>query len=394
MYFDVIVIGAGPAGSTAARHLALRGLYTLLLDARSFPRHKICGGGITARTARALNDLDLSPVIEDQTFRVVLTHGDRRIHITTGRPLVYQVQRRRFDQLLLEAAGLAGCIIRTGEAVIDLQEDDRRVEVITADRRYRAAFVVGADGGQGMTARHIGSPLRRWCGAVEWEYPLTEEEHVSRWAGALDFDFSAVRDGYGWIFPKQAHLSVGLGVLRARRQRLPNLLKAYMHRNTLDPEREVLTRHGASLAISPQGRIGRAHSRRILLAGDAAGLTDPFSGEGIYYAVRSGQIAAGVLAGQAAGRPQLHLYQAELNSVIGEDLRWSWRLARAFYPAVDWFHRRLISPQRTGFAELLVELAQGNITYREAATRAIPLLLRAGRGKGSPPLSIEKSAIV
>lgn len=378
--FDAIVVGGGPGGATAGRLLAQQGLHVLVLDAQTFPRPKVCGGGVTARTAALLSDLDLSPVIDDTTFRFVLGHQDHRVAVTADRPLVFQVRRHRFDHLLLQAAAAAGAVVRTGEPVTDVREDDDAITVTTKEGRYRAPFLVGADGAKGLTARRLGAaPLRRWCGAVEWEYPVTDDEH-GRWTGSLEFAFGSPREGYAWIFPKKDHWSVGVCTLRAESAPLKKLLQEYMARHRLDDRRPGLLRSAWPLAVSPGGRPAVLHTQRAVFVGDAAGLTDPFSGEGIYYAVASAGHAANVLARQSPARPRLAGYAQLLEKDLLPDLNWSWRLARTFYPVGGWLLRRMVRENRTGFAQLLAALARGDADYRRV-TRQVPgVILRGGRG--------------
>ena len=154
--FDAIVIGAGPAGSTAARKLALAGARVLLLDKASFPREKPCGGGLTFRADDA-NDLDLSPVTERETYglRISINMG-RRFDRTSPHLLCRMTQRSRLDEYLANAAATAGADFRDGTPVRSIEIDGATARVATATGTYETRVLIGTDGVNGMTASTLG----------------------------------------------------------------------------------------------------------------------------------------------------------------------------------------------------------------------------------------------
>ncbi len=337
--YDTIIAGAGPAGSTAARLLAQRGARVLLLDRARFPRDKPCGGGVTLAAASELG-LDLTPVIER-------TITDVRVSYRLGKPftrswpepLAYMTQRCRLDAFLAERAVAAGAEFRDGVAVRDVELSDRDVVVranpSTALRAggdaYRARTLVGADGVNGTVARSLGLasaevPLI----ALEGNVPA-EGELADSWRNAIAVDLGGTPGGYGWLFPKGDHLNVGVGgwqwlgpTLRARHAALCRHLG-------LDDSRMFGLR-GYHLPVRARGaKLSRGPA---LLAGDAAGLVDPLSGEGIHAAFWSGRLAA-----EAVGE----LLDGKTNDLAGYDTS----MARELLREIDMSRRLQLAFQRT-----------------------------------------------
>lgn len=324
--FDAIVVGAGPAGSTAARFMAAAGLRVLVLEKGGWPRAKVCGGGVTGRAAAALG-LRLDPAVERRIARLAVScRGRTLFHLDYGRPLIFMVMRSRLDALLMEAAERAGARFLPRSRVVSLAPGRRAVVVGTADgRRYAGRYLVGADGVHSAVAKlaglATGKPLSL---ALEWE--VIPAGGLTRWSDVLALDSGVVPSGYGWIFPKAHHLSVGVGgaaqgmaALRAAAERM---LRAYGVRGA------VAERRGYWLSAGwPPVEVQRG---RVLLIGDAAGLVDPFLGEGIYYAAWSGRLAAEAVAEalRSGGEPA---YGERVTADMLPELRRAHRLMRWFY---------------------------------------------------------------
>ena len=222
--YDAIVVGAGPAGSTAAYRLAAAGASVLLLDRATFPRDKPCGGGITGRAARLL-PFAIDPVVEDVVSAVELRLSfGRTFERSGGEPLAYMTQRRRLDHFLVEKAAGAGAEFRDGVRVTGVEAGPDGVVVSAGFERLAAQTVVGADGVNGMSAKALGLGGNRTVGvAVEGNVPhgLVDPE---RYRGRLVIELGTVPGGYGWIFPKGDHLNVGVGGWEQEAGRLRTLL--------------------------------------------------------------------------------------------------------------------------------------------------------------------------
>ena len=254
----------------------------LLADKARFPRDKPCGGGITVRAERQL-PFSIDPVVEDavDVFELRLGYG-RHFRRTTHEPLIRMTQRRRLDAFLVEQAQEAGAEFRDG-----FRPDD------TID----AEVVIGADGANGTTGRKAGLDDHLRTVALEGNAAVDLE----RFAGRAWIEFGVVPGGYGWVFPKADHVNVGVGGWHSQGPQLRAHLARLCREHGI-PERELTDVRGHRL---PLRRPGSTAARgRLALVGDAAGLVDPVSGDGIYEAVLSARLAAAnaldILAGRKA----------------------------------------------------------------------------------------------
>ena len=362
--WDVIVVGAGPSGCAAAYDLATAGRSVLLLDRCDFPRPKACAGGLTMKAVRALR-YSIGPVTREVVYRLVLeNNGVKPTMVKTRAPICVMTVRSEFDQYCFRKTLGAGAVFRRvrGIKAID-QEGERagdRITVDTGDEVLHSSYVIGADG--------VNSQVRRLCagpGTVAGGFALEAKVPLQARRVDLTFDFGAVRNGYGWIFPKGDHLNVGLGFYGASEEKLDReRLVRYVQQKLGTAELEHVV--GQYLGVS--GRDSAYAYGRVLLAGDAAGLVDPLTAEGIYSAIVSGQAAARAIADalgttpsdaacSEGARPDAGRAYAAALAPLREVLAFSARAARAFYANPDRGFQALTLPGlRTA---LLKTYAQG-----------------------------------
>ena len=282
--FDVIVRGAGPAGAAAAMTAARAGLKVALVDRHRFPRDKLCGGGLTGRAIGHLRDIfgtELPAIPLETRSEIAFFAFGEDVGRVNGAPPLRLVMRRDLDAALAGAALAAGAGDFTGQQT-ELETDAPGLRVPSGT--LTAPLIIAADGVNSPTARQLFGHAfdRRDIGfALEVERPGADPDRPLR------IDFGAAEWGYGWQFPKSGGTTIGVGGVLARNADLKAALGAYLR---LLGVAEDLPVKGQFLPFGAFRKIpGRG---RILLAGDAAGLVDPITGEGIGHALLSGQLAA------------------------------------------------------------------------------------------------------
>lgn len=285
---EVVVAGAGPAGATVALLLARAGVETLLLEKRAFPRDKLCGGFLAARTLGLLENLHGAAWPAG-----LIHHGEDRFQIWQGGKLLTDrqlgdrmafVQRVEFDEFLARQAVAAGAhLLEQAElAEVRPESDGKGLELVLADgRQWRTNWLVGADGVFSRARRWVDPDWKPGVSALELQIPCLEDLPPR-------LDFGLFPWGYGWRFPKRGVQTVGVCGATGRTGSLKTALHEYLERLDLSPATAL---SGWPLPDQP-ARLCRG---RVLLVGDAAGLCEPISGEGIYFALRSGERAARAL---------------------------------------------------------------------------------------------------
>jgi geranylgeranyl reductase family protein len=313
--YDAIVVGAGPAGATVSRKLAEKGMDVLILEKSRLPRDKPCGGGITTPAWNLLADIDLSPVIEDSVRKVEATFNNWRL-ASVLIPPVYMVVRKDFDHLLIKASVDNNAKLMDGQKVTAMRQKKDHVIVTTGETDFYSKVVIGADGVNSTVAKLAGIPVRRKAafGVLGTIRPKSPAQ-LDAWRGKARIDIGAVASGYGWVFPKRDHLSVGIYSKSPRMiKNMRGRLMAFLARMGFLDSGEIGRIRGGHIPLS---RKGGFHQERTLLVGDAAGLASLMTGEGILYAILSGQAAASVIDNFLTAQvPDLSSYTHYVNNVI------------------------------------------------------------------------------
>ncbi|MFE4588675.1 geranylgeranyl reductase family protein [Streptomyces laurentii] len=292
--WDVVVVGAGPAGASAAYAAAVAGRKVLLLEKAELPRYKTCGGGIIGPSRDALPpgfELPLSDRVHAVTFQL-----DGRFPRTrrSRRMLFGLVNRPEFDARLVEHAQKAGAELRTGVAVSRVEQhgpavpDRRTVAVVLADgETVLARAVVGADGSAGRIGAHVGVKLGQVDLGLEAEIPVPRSV-AEDWKGRVLIDWGPLPGSYGWVFPKGDTLTVGVISARGEGAATKRYLEDFIARLGLAGFEPAISSGHLTRCRTDDSPLSRG---RVLVCGDAAGLLEPWTREGISFALRSGRLA-------------------------------------------------------------------------------------------------------
>lgn len=367
--FDVIVVGGGPAGSTCARGCARQGFKVLLIEKKRFPREKPCAGGVSEQ---ALSHLDFSlplELIDKECYGMRICFKGFSIEAVKDYRLAVLVSREKFDFFLLNKAAESGVEILQEERVIDLRFNKSFVEVITTSTSYKASCVIGADGTGSRVAEFVRPPMPKneMHLALVCRVPASNEIIDRRLAGKIELHFGMVKFGYGWIFPHDGYFSVGIGTV------LPEFKNPRKMMSEFGNSIGLKIDHTSAHFIPLGGIKRRIVSDRVLLVGDAAGFADPFTGEGIVYAILSGKLAAKTV-GRAIfkkdfSHSRLSSYEEDCKTHITGDLKRLWYLTRLFHDFPNVFLKLLATNEkllgkclevpacRTSYKELLPWIA-------------------------------------
>jgi geranylgeranyl reductase family protein len=365
--YDLIVAGAGPAGSTAARAAALQGLETLILEKQTFPRYKPCGGALSSK-ATAILDYSLPVGICERAITGARVHfKDRVLEKHKGYNLTTLIDRSLFDDLLLQKALAAGAGTETRK-VMDFTEKDGFVSVKTNEGTYQSRFLVIASGCQDALSSRIRDRDGRDCMGICLVADIKEDDEKirARLADILDIHFGVAEGGYGWIFPHRGYYSVGIGGLSSRLLNPRRAMLQFLRKNGFSEKQEL---HGHQI---PQGGNKRRSAQgRVLLAGDAAGFVDAFTGEGIYYALASGRIAGQVI-GEASAQEAAQVYEKRCEKDFGAELRYALFFSKMMHRYPETFLRILACQEEV--LDRYIEIAAARISYRDFMRWLIPRL--------------------
>lgn len=370
--YDCVIVGAGPAGATAAYELARNGLQALVLEAEELPRIKICGGCLSARVNQLL-DFDLAEVAEDEIHQGRFTYKFRReFEVNSDRPAAYMINRDKFDHKLVKRAIQKGAEVLDERRVVRIDIEKNDLKVWTDDQAYRAKIVIGADGTRGIVAKSVG--IRK----VKTDFGLTistqvrpSAQQLAEHQGMVHLDFGIVGFGYGWIFPKGDHLSCGVASWEEKgkflRASFNKVIRAVAQKNNPPAKSRPSnsTKTTSRGAVLPRYHKQRKYGKeKVVLVGDAAGLVDPFLGEGIYYAIKSGQIAAqAVKEGLKINKSIQSVYEGLLERELLAELDAAAAFARRFYrhPFILY---NLIRKNK-GLQNICLDLMLGETNYQE-----------------------------
>lgn len=362
---DLLIVGTGPAGSMAGYHAAKLGLKVLILKKTAASRTKPCAGGLSNKTLAQL-PFSVRDIVENTTGSLNIgLDGKRHSFASTPGTICAFTNRSKFDHRLLERALAAGAKIQTISGVAGLEIGQDSIQLKTNDRHsIRAKYLIAADGANSQIRRMVVPHLKFSRGfAIEGIMPL---EKLDRLAG-MELNFDCVDYGYGWLFPKTDHVSVGLYTSNVNVKLSKAALLDFAHLRL--GKRDITEIYGFPLGFG--GHTYVQASERVLFAGDAARMCEPLLGEGIHNAIKSGELAAKTVS-QAlqSGNPVSASYNRALHDIRRDLLRC--RIAASiFYPNVRRFgYAALVFPKLSN--SLMRGFAAGQTFYHISNRAAFP----------------------
>ncbi|MFL9838050.1 geranylgeranyl reductase family protein [Flavobacterium sp. ST-75] len=329
-YFDVVVVGSGPAGAGAAFKLAEKGLSVAVIEKEKLPRYKTCGGGFVYR-GRKMLPFDISEVVEKEFSQVDILIGNE-FHLITNRdePVISMVMRDTFDEFLVKKVTEKGGIVIDNCKLNGLRNEDDKVVLSTTVEEITARFVIAADGALSPTAKMAGwdKDTRKLIPALEYEVEVYEAD-FERLSKTVRFDIDAIPGGYAWSFPKKNHLSIGVASSKRTKINLKQWYQDYLV--TLGIEQVITeSQHGFQIPVSP--RTDGFVKNNVFLVGDAAGFADPVTAEGISNSIYSGLLVAeAIIESDFDSKTAEELYLAKLNEKMLPEIKTGLMLSKFLY---------------------------------------------------------------
>lgn len=372
----ITIIGSGPAGSYLAYNLALNNQEVLLLEKDSWPRYKACGGALSEKSLKLLADKNIrltEDIIKNRVKKFVFRFDYTSVFQTEyqGEPFKL-VDREKFDDFLLKKAVEAGAEFKAGNEIKFIEDKNGEI-ILKADcGNYHSDIIVGADGANSLTASAFNAypdNIHKYKGtALESEIYHNEDKYYQKYIeeNNIIVDFGQLDNGYAWVFPKEDQLSLGLGNLKFMKSSLKSKFFDYLARLKLSYKAENIFLKGHPIpCYSKDAQIKRAGENYILV-GDAAYLADAFIGEGIFYALKSAELAAESIIEHLESKTELSLYNQKIETELGDELTAAEKLANIFYNQQN-LVKKVISLRPDLLKEFL-DAVQGKSSYQELSS--------------------------
>ncbi|MCE5329119.1 NAD(P)/FAD-dependent oxidoreductase [bacterium] len=401
--YDVIISGAGPSGSLLGYLLSTKNISTLILEKEQFPRYKVCAGGIQWKTLQMF-PYDIKEVIEKEIYGIYFSRKLKDIFYKKySEPLIYTVNRIELDDFMAKKAISSGCAINFNEEVKNFEINGSKVKIYTKDNTYFSKILIGADGVSSIIFRKLNKSkkMQKIIG-YETEIPAADlnfNSFFDNFDKNLMIDLGGVRKGYTWIFPKKNYLSVGDGgpvsdTLEIKKYLLwflknyqSALNKQNIFKNGLTSDKNIDNDNQSGISKKLYFMQGfeakyeiKAHlipvrtdntflcDNRILTVGDAAGLGDGFTGEGLYNAILSSNIAGeSIIDALRYSNFEFHDYFEKVNNEIYKNIRNSLIISKIFFSS-PLFYYKLIKNSDNLFNSC-AKILRGEKTYNDVVNK-------------------------
>lgn len=363
--FDCIIVGAGPAGASAAYHLSKRGRSVLLLEKASLPRYKPCGGGVSPIVQQWF-DFDFTPAISLKINSICYTwkKGDLvEIKLQNQAP-IWMVRREVFDYFIVQQAQKQGAEIRQQTQVLGIEFKSDRWQINTNNQSFIGRYLIAADGAKGTIAKWLGFKNRKRFagGAMEIEIPIENQQNHSAY-----FEFGMLNNGYVWNFPKADGYSIGVGTFwRRHGQNFQALLTEYA--TMFEVNINSVQKFGHPLCL--WNGYQKLHTQNAVLAGEAACIVDPFTAEGIRPSIFTGIKAAAAIDYALGGDLfALEKYTQTINEEWGKDMVWAQRLAQGFSHFSHIGYK--VGVKRPSATAIMTKILCGELRYSDVVGSAL-----------------------
>jgi geranylgeranyl reductase family protein len=387
MKYDVTIVGAGPGGSTTAKHLSEKGFKVLLVDKSKFPRVKHCGGGLPIKVLDRFKYLRDSGLIESYAYGGFIHPASLtfKIEVKKEKPLLAMVIRKKFDNGLVQLAKDQGVEFKDKKKAVDIKiEKEATIVKFEDGAKIESEIVVGADGVWSTIGTKTGliENNRSVSISLYSEIPLSQKTmdqyFTEKRYGHMHLKVLGIA-GYGWVFPKKEHVNIGIGEFNLGEKTKDKInLKEYFKKYLqilkesliIPKDLKVNQIYGAAL---PSHHVKQSYSDRVVLIGDAAGLVNPFTGEGIDYAMYSGRIAANTIINSLECRDTssnfLSKYERDWKNDFGKDLRFFYKSARMWRRENEKFIKHVSKDKK--LSEMVLDIASGNIGVHDCRGKLI-----------------------
>jgi geranylgeranyl reductase family protein len=357
---DAIIVGAGPGGASAAYFLVSQGYKVLVLEKAILPRYKTCGGAISNHILNFF-PFSFDSIIEQRINRVTFAYDTKQVTVPVQPNSLAMVMRDRFDYHILQQSQAE---VHQGLEVISVTQDAERVKVKTkTGETFQASYLIAADGANSRVAQALNLRKgKKLGGAIEIEVKV-DKATLNAYRGKLLIGLGKVDAGYYWIFPKANHLSVGIGSFKRGERFMPKILKETMDEKGISLENSQ--QHAQPIPI--RTRREQLQQGRVLLVGDAAGLVDPLTGEGIRHAVESAKLASDLISSG-----NVSAYTKRIEKIFANDLYWARLWARLIYGAQHWSFEWLLR-NKVAVTDV-VRILSNQISYKQTMAK-LPLYL-------------------
>lgn len=371
MMFDCIIVGAGPAGGSAAYHLAKGGKSVLVVEKEALPRYKACTGAVSPAIQKWF-DFDFGPALSAKVNKIRYTwkmEDPVEVKLKTPEPM-WMVNRDEFDHFLIKQAQQKGAQLQDQTPVTGIEFKGDHWQVNTANGSFEGRYIIAADGAKGPMAQWLGFEERKQRTAIA----LVNKNSDLAANEPIRFDFGQVKNGYIWQMPQADGYSLGIGTLRGGEDKnLKRTLEDYAKKSGIDLNNSQQYEHALCLWNGEQ----KLHAQNAILAGEAACVVDPFTAEGIRPSMYSGIKAAEAIEGALAGKGDaLEKYTQIINEEWGSDMGYASKLTGTFFrfPGVGY----KVGVKQPKATQIMVQIMCGELRYSEVVNRALKRLLPFG----------------